>query len=123
MKHKITNDSLPLSLFCLMEGPIPPPEFESDGCSCSPDHIGGVNLRPACHFHDFSYEIGGTRENRLQADDVLFRNLIVCGLSKWKANLYYRRVRFWGVKHFNWQEHPPSFWERVLLFFSRYLSW
>ncbi len=123
MNEKITNDTLPLSLFCLMEGAIPPIEFESNGCSCSPDHIGGVDLRPACHFHDYAYSIGGTRNDRLQADDIFFRNLMRSGLSRLKANFYYRRVRFWGVQYFNWQEQSPSLWERLLLFFSRYLSW
>ncbi len=123
MKHKITNDNLPGSLFCLMEGAIPPAIFMSDGCSCSPDHIGGVDLRPACHFHDYAYLLGGNKKNRLQADDALFRNLMKCGLSRWKSNLYYRRVRLWGVQYFNWQDDAPSMWGRVVLFFSRYLSW
>lgn len=31
-----------------------PPGFRSDGCTCAPDRLLGVNLRPACIWHDWA---------------------------------------------------------------------
>ena len=114
---------LPLPLTSIMEGDCPPLAFDSDGCTNSPDRVGGADLRPACLFHDWAYQVGGDKADRLAADDALFRNLVKCGLSAWKANLYYRRVRFWGVRHFQWSSERPTLWARIVLFFSRYLTW
>jgi len=38
-------------------GPDVPDAFryDCDGCSCSPDTVAGVNLRPACVVHDWRY--------------------------------------------------------------------
>lgn len=32
-----------------------PPDFLSDGCSCAPDRLFGVDLTPACRLHDAAY--------------------------------------------------------------------
>ncbi len=44
--------------------PLPPEEFKSDGCSCWPD---GEWLE-CCVEHDVLYWLGGSREERKQAD-------------------------------------------------------
>jgi len=121
---KFTNDDLPEVLLSKMEGFKPIETFESNGCSCSPDEFGGVDLRPACHYHDWAYHLGGCEIDRKRADQELFRNLMVCGLSKFMANFYYRRVRLWGVKAFSWHKGkvPKNPWHWVLLFWKRYIT-
>jgi len=52
-----------------------------------------------CPFirHDHRYSLGiGTRED---ADQELYDGCIACGMSKWKAWLIYRAVRFGGASH------------------------
>ena len=102
MPTRITNANLPNTLLALMEGPTPPDSFVSNGCTRAPDRIGGADLRAACHFHDYHYGLGGDETDRQRADDMLFRNLIRCGLSPAKANLYYRRVRVLGTWFFSY---------------------
>lgn len=122
---KITNADLPDSLFKKMEGAQPISIFESDGCSCSPDEFGGVNLRPACHFHDWAYHIGGGVKERKEADQAFYRNLRECDLSRFRAGKYYRKVRLWGVSSFSWNKGKKPkhlFLHRVWLFFERYIN-
>lgn len=122
---KITNADLPESLFHKMEGFQPVDTFESNGCSCSPDEFGGVDLRPACHFHDWAYFLGGGTKERKKADQAFYRNLRACDLSRWKAKKYYRKVRFWGASHFYWhksQKPKHFFFHRIYLFFERYIN-
>ena len=123
MPDKIHINDLPAKLVNKMEGPIPWMRFGSDGCSCSPDEIGGIDLRPACHFHDWAYHVGGNRKARKVADQALYRNLKECGLGRFLSQIYYRRVRFHGFDHFNWDEgrKPSGLLHRVHLFFSRYI--
>jgi len=47
--------------------PIPPNAFKSDGCSCFPDS----EWVECCVKHDVSYWMGGTREERSNADAEL----------------------------------------------------
>jgi len=49
------------------KGPLPPREFVSDGCSCFPDS----EWVECCVTHDVIYWMGGTREERKQADSEL----------------------------------------------------
>lgn len=116
---------LPRSLLDRLEGPRPPADFECDGCSHSPDFIGGADLRPACAIHDFMYGQGGAEKDRMVADYVFYRNLLACGLSRFWANVYFRRVRLFGVSYFNYRpgQRPRGalFWVRT--FFGRFLQW
>lgn len=107
-----------------MAGERPAEDFESDGCSASPDIVGGADLRPACHWHDWGYRQGGCESKRREIDLLFFRNLKRCGATWWLANLYYFRVCFFGHKHFLHRGRKPSglrFY--VWLFFSRYVTW
>lgn len=124
MKEIRTKD-LPFSLVEKMEGPEPPDDFISNGCSCSPDYIGGVDIRPACHFHDFAYERGGCKKDRALADYEFYRNLRKCDLSKVFAWPYFRYVRLFGVSAFNWNRDkiPRNPWHYVCLFFGGYWRW
>lgn len=45
--------------------------FNSDGCSGSPDAILGTSFIHCCIAHDFDYWIGGTEEQKEQADQTL----------------------------------------------------
>lgn len=122
---EITTTDLPLLLVENMEGPKPPDYFVSNGCSYSPDRWGGVDIRAACHWHDYAYQIGGCKKDRQLADSSFYRNLRRCDLGKFIANIYYRRVRLFGVAAFNWAEGkvPLNPWHYFLLFFERYIQW
>ena len=95
----MTNADLPVSLRALMEGAAPPDAFVSNGCSCCPDEYGGVDLRPACHWHDYAYSVGGDEPARKRADQAFYRNLRRCDLGRLMAGIYYRRVRLFGMQH------------------------
>lgn len=122
---EIRNADLPESLLSKMEGGKPIDTFVSNGCSCSPDEFGGVDLKPACHFHDWAYHIGGGIKERKEADQAFYRNLRKCDLSRWRAGIYYRRVRLGGVNSFSWHfgKKPKNmFLHRTWLFFERYVN-
>ncbi len=123
--NEFKSADLPQKLIELMEGPEPPDYFNSNGCNFSPDQWGGVDIRPACHWHDFAYQRGGCKKDRALADASFYRNLRRCDLGKFMANVYYRRVRLFGVAAFNWSEGkvPLNPWHYVLLFFDRYIKW
>lgn len=122
---EITNADLPESLLCKMEGFKPIETFVSNGCSNSPDEFGGVDIRPACHFHDWAYHIGGCKKDRKQADQAFYRNLRACDLSKFWAGIYYRRVRLFGVGPFSWHKGkvPKNPWHYFWLIWERYVTW
>jgi len=72
--------------------PLPPHNFDSDGCSCWPD---GYWVE-CCIKHDLLYWIGGTREERKRADLELKK----CVLDKGHpivARMMYFGVRLGGV--------------------------
>lgn len=124
-RARIYTSDLPRALVALMEGPTPPRVFGSDGCTHCPDFIGGVDLRPACHWHDWAYERGGTEEDREKADYAFFRNLVRCGVPRLRAHWMFFRVRFWGWRHFSYCCGRPTGWQLVRLlvrlFCSRYV--
>ncbi len=122
---EVTNADLPEPLLDKMEGGKPIDTFVSNGCSYSPDEFGGVVISPACHFHDWAYEIGGCQKDRKRADQAFYRNLRACDLSRRKAGVYYRRVRLWGVNSFSWHKGKKprnELFHRVWLFFERYIN-
>lgn len=122
----------------LMHGrvPLPPPLWESNGCSNAPDGAWAL----ACHFHDWHYTRGGDWLDRLQADAYLFWNVITLAepyfiqklhseklgkrAARVLARVFYRRVRFWGGTHFEWDDPPRAGTRalgRVVNAVSRYL--
>lgn len=106
---------LPHELVVQMEGPMPDADFESNGITFAPDFIGGADCRPAGHWHDNAYSIGGTEQDRELADYRLFRNLRHCGLTTVLAGIEFRRVRLWGISHFRYDD-PPRGWRRLMLY-------
>ena len=116
---------LPPELVERMVGPVPPEDFDGNGCSCSPDWIGPIDLRTACHWHDHAYSVGGSEDDRLLADRRFYDNLRACGLGRFLSWIYFNRVRLWGVRHFRYfaGEKPEGFRARVGLVLSRYVSW
>ncbi|QDT94279.1 hypothetical protein [Gimesia algae] len=122
---EITSADLPEALFLKMEGFVPIDTFVSNGCNCAPDEFGGVDLKPACHFHDWAYYLGGCSKDRKRADQQFYRNLRACDLGKFVAGIYYRRVRLFGGLAFAWHDgkRPKNPWHLVLLFWDRYISW
>lgn len=115
---------LPEHLMARMVGPYPPVEFVSNGCTCSPDEVDGVDLRPSCHWHDFRYSIPGTEDDRRQADKDFRWNLMQCGASRRLAGVYYRRVRWFGVDHWTYSDDskPTGFWAKLKLLLDRYVK-
>lgn len=87
-------------------------DWESDGCSCSPDDIGKFDFLPSCKRHDFGYrnmkKLNRFNEaTRKRVDDNLRDDLYnLCNtfgvLDKLKcrgiAELYYASVRNFGNK-------------------------
>jgi len=129
-------------LNCLQFGCEVPDTFVFDGCSCAPDHVGCVDLRPACCIHDWEYTRGGSESYRRDADKRFRANLIFCFLhvhqvpvpwydwlrcvivSTYLPGIYYRRVRFFGCTHFQYApgRRPNIRWLRFRVFFTRYLT-
>lgn len=52
--------------------------------------------RAVCCIHDEAYYYGGTAEDRLKADQALYRGLVRAGMAEWRAWLYYVHVRIYG---------------------------
>lgn len=81
--------------------PKPPHEFKSDGCSCFPDG----DWVECCVLHDLVYWMGGTREERLNADATL-RKCVADKGHPVIAGLMYYGVRAGGV----WWLPTPFRW-------------
>lgn len=129
MRIKVSGKvrNYPAVFYFQLEGKFPPPSFESNGCSFSPDYWGKFAIYPACHLHDFYYDVENPEvkcwATRKEADEFLYRNikkvLLQQGAGRLKAefvaNLYYGRVRIWGAKAFPFKEgeKPESFFRRI----------
>lgn len=130
MKFTVSGQTryFPKEIYQELEGPIPPLDFESNGCSCSPDYWRQYDIWPACHIHDWHYAepvLGAQWASRREADAILRKNLRIC-LHKQNANqfltwflpyMYWGRVRIWGAAHWkNWTdgEKPASFLQRFI---------
>ena len=75
-----------------IEEPIPPKPFRSDGCSCWPDG----DWVDCCVRHDLLYWMGGTSEERKQADLEFMKCLEEKGHSVLGGTMYIG-VRIGGV--------------------------
>ncbi|MFC1664881.1 FAD-binding oxidoreductase [Pseudomonadota bacterium] len=88
---------------CNLPGSIQPKQlksFESDGCSLFPD---GTPKEPkkwcdCCYAHDISYWKGGTRQQRLTADQELRQ--CVQSINKSLSKSMYGGVRTFGGPYF-----------------------
>ena len=77
-----------------------------------PDHLGDVDISAPCNQHDYLYFLGGSEEDRLRADVLLYTNIAasvllndgyLVPLQMAAAAVFYRAVRnggaaFWGAK-------------------------
>ncbi|MDW7774042.1 MAG: hypothetical protein SCH71_14240 [Desulfobulbaceae bacterium] len=70
------------------EPPLPPNEFRSDGCSLWPDY----DWLKCCVEHDVVYWLGGTREERKEAD----RTLEKCVGEK--GHPFIGKIMYYGVQ-------------------------
>ena len=99
------------------EAPMLEP-FTTDGCSWSPD---GTPVNPkkyqgCCKLHDAEYWVGGTEDQRLQADLAFKQCLLDKGATRFRAGLYFRTVRqmarprgcdfCWG---YGWDPRPRKY--------------
>lgn len=91
------------TLITVMVGPVPPEDFCSDGCTGILDTILMVDRRSACHWHDWSYTLGGCKADRLKADRRFYRNCRACGVWWVMAVVIYLGVRLFGGRHFAWR--------------------
>jgi hypothetical protein len=127
-----TRRDADLWVWCVnhLEGPIPTPNFDDNGCTCSPDYmlITGEALWPGCRVHDFAYsgEHGDPDLTRVEGDARFRRNLYKLiryqqkqrergwrGAMRKPANvararyyslIYWRAVRRLGARHYT----PPA---------------
>jgi hypothetical protein len=92
----------------VLEGPLPPVNFDNDGCTASPDYLPPmVELWPACWVHDWHYS-GRPGVSRAEADAIFRRNLYALmraqGVSWVKAaavaTVYWTAVRLKGAPHY-----------------------
>ena len=51
-------------------------------------------------LHDFLYT-WPHKMSRKEVDQLFYNNMVEDGVSKWKAKVMYRAVRWFGGKHFN----------------------
>ncbi len=120
MHTAIKIKDLPLTLIEKMQGPIPREDFVSNGCTCSPDIIGSIDLRPACLYHDFGYSLPGDERLRHIVDREFYRNLRTCGLSPITAFVYFWWVRVSGHRFYTYRSDlvRPDVWDRLRLPFA-----
>ena len=119
----------PIELYEALEGPYPLLEFESNGCSFSPDWWRHYAIWPACHIHDYHYSdaapLGGKWASRREADRILRKNIKILlkqqGANRflrwWLPHTYWRSVRIHGDGAFQgWVENekPLSLRHRVV---------
>ena len=83
------------TLITRMLGPDPPEWFQSDGCTCAPDDWRGIDLRPACRYHDWCYTIW-CDISRWRADGYFYINLRELGMPRYAAFWYFCAVRMFG---------------------------
>ena len=90
-----------------------PEEFVSDGCSYSPDSFKCCGIiTDVCRVHDYLYTLGGTEDDRKEADSILRRGIIECACpgmknlikTRWIAFTYWRAVRRLGKYFFNYED-------------------
>lgn len=53
----------------------------------------------AAIVHDYLYELGGTKSDRLRADEIYRDYNIALGMPKWRARIEYRALRMFGGSH------------------------
>lgn len=78
-----------------------------------PDSFLGVDISLACKIHDYCYSIGGSEADKIKADKMFYENLKRCVLNDsdlitrttnlWLARVYYKAVRNFGGKSFNYK--------------------
>lgn len=129
---KVYNADLPEQMLREMIGPIPPDVFASNGCTLSPDGVGPYDLRPACHFHDYSYMLwefegrGGTEADRQNADTALYHNLRKCGFSRMAAWWYFAACHMAGHLGYHYkpgQEPKRNLLFRMWLLYTLFVRW
>ena len=96
-----------MKLWAKIEKDPPPKPFKSDGCSLWFDTWKGVDLYPACFFHDLKYWSGYPKEEteRLIADAELMIDVARAGVPK-MAEIMFAGVRVGGhealKRSFSW---------------------
>jgi len=86
-----------IDLWTKIEADPPPKPFRSDGCSMWFDAWQGIDLYPACFFHDLKYWCGypGQDGERLIADAELMIDVARAGAPK-MAEIMFHGVRVGG---------------------------
>ena len=82
-----------------IESNPPPTPFVTDGCTMWWDEWNNVSLPEACLFHDLAYWLGGSDDDRYDADIRLFDDLCDLGLPL-MAHVMFAGVRAFGLPHF-----------------------
>jgi len=82
-----------------------PDDYKSNGCGSGwsakiiPNTIYGVDIKPACRLHDWSYQAGATIQHKEQADREFLNNMLRLVNAK-DAWYYPTRLARWRAKHY-----------------------
>ena len=84
-----------------------------------PDTFYGLNMTECCNIHDWMYQIGKTKEDRLFADMIFLQNLLMHievksnrfmqYLRSYRAVTYWKVVRQHGESAFSQAKSPCTF--------------
>ena len=95
-----------------IEKDYPAKPFKSDGVSCAPDRMEGIDLYPAAFRHDLQYWAGQPKSDReehrlkLLADARLMVDVLEAGGSHYLADAMFGAVRIGGAAFW----HAPWSW-------------
>lgn len=100
------------AVFVALEGAARVPfSFHSNGCSFIPDDLPGClspDKGPACHVHDWDYNLGGNLSDFRTANRRFYRNLRKLGVSRLEAGVILAGVTLGGAPFFRWHGHPVN---------------
>lgn len=83
-----------------MRGIKPPPEWDGDGCTFSPDGFLHHDWQEACRWHDWSYR-SDVDTSRWRVDLDFAFNLRECGCHRRWVLWYWIAVRLIGWRFWN----------------------
>lgn len=109
-----------------------PPEFRSDGCTCAPDRLFGVDLRPACIWHDWArrhlvhhgmmtVKMADARLHRFLVE-LLSRTGQLNAVTRMIARLYWLVAKVLRSRFRATQTVPTRAWDSYLKQDLKYLS-
>ena len=102
------------------EGWRVPIGYQSDGCTCAPDKVLGINISECCIWHDWArhHLVHYKRMTPQEADAHFRRFLKKKGAPSWVATIYWVAVKLFR-RRFNKTYPIPSNRENWLRYINR----